>query len=90
MVCQLLALHFTINVTPPEKTALELLDASLQDLGSIAFSSQKALGLITQAWRQVWLAQSKLSEACRREVLTTDASLTGWGGLWKHQGIRGS
>ncbi len=26
----------------------------------------------------------------RREVVTTDASLSGWGGLWRHRGVRGS
>lgn len=60
----LLALHSTINVTPPDNTALELLVASLQALGLIAFSSGKALGQARQARRQVWLEQSKLPEAC--------------------------
>ena len=26
----------------------------------------------------------------RREVVTTDASMSGWGGVWNHQGVRGS
>lgn len=59
----LLALHYTMNFNPPDNTASELLDASLLALGSIVSSSGKALGLITQARRQIWLAQSKLPEA---------------------------
>lgn len=27
---------------------------------------------------------------CRREVVTTDACLTGWGAVWQHRGVRGS
>jgi len=50
----LLALYFTMNVTPLDNTASELLYASLQALGLIAFSSGKALGFITQARMQVW------------------------------------
>ncbi len=39
-----------------------------QALGSMAFSSGKALGLVTQARRQVWLAQSRLPEVCRNNL----------------------
>ncbi|XDV25256.1 hypothetical protein PO909_029202 [Leuciscus waleckii] len=45
----LLALHSALGANPPDGTASELLEASLQALGSIAFSSGKALGLTTQA-----------------------------------------
>ncbi|XDV29212.1 hypothetical protein PO909_032355 [Leuciscus waleckii] len=64
----LLALHSALSTNPPDNTASELLEAFLQALGSIAFSNGKALGLTTQAWRQVWLAQSKLPEACRSNL----------------------
>ncbi|KAI7793893.1 hypothetical protein IRJ41_005391 [Triplophysa rosa] len=64
----LLALHSTMATTESDNTSFELLDASLQALGSVAFSSGKAFGLITQTRRQVWLAQSKLPEACRNSL----------------------
>lgn len=41
----LLVLHSTMNINPLDNTISELLDASLQALGSIAFFSRKALGL---------------------------------------------
>lgn len=58
----LLALQSAMSTTTPDNTTLELLDASLQALGLVAFFSGKALGLFTQARRQVWLAQSKVPE----------------------------
>ncbi|KAI7813397.1 putative receptor tyrosine-protein kinase erbB-4-like, partial [Triplophysa rosa] len=64
----LLVLHSTRATTASDNTSLELLDASLQALGSVAFSSGKALRLITQTRRQVWLAQSKLPEAYRNSL----------------------
>lgn len=68
IVHPLLALHSTMNVTPPDKTASELLNPSLQALGLIVFFTENALGLIKQAMRQIWLVQSKLLEACRKSL----------------------
>ncbi|KAK2894856.1 hypothetical protein Q8A67_012085 [Cirrhinus molitorella] len=64
----LLALHSTMSSTTQDNASSELLETSLQALGSMAFSSGKALGLITQARRQVWLAQSRLPEVCRNNL----------------------
>jgi len=62
----LLALHSALSTNPPDNT--ELLEVFLQALGSITFSSGKALRFTTQARRQVWLAQSRLLEACHSNL----------------------
>ncbi len=62
MAYLLLALLSTMSSITQDNASSELLEASLQALGSMAFSSGKALGLVTQARRQVWLAQSRLPE----------------------------
>ncbi len=64
----LLALHSTMSSTTQDNASSELLEISLQALGSMAFSSGKALGLVTQASRQVWLAQFRLLEVCRNNL----------------------
>jgi len=64
----LLALHSALSTNPPDNTTSELLEVFLQALGSITFSSGKALGFTTQARRQVWLAQSRLLEACHSNL----------------------
>ncbi len=62
MAYLLLALLSTMSSITQDNASSELLEASLQALGSMAFSSGKALGLVPQARRQVWLAQSRLPE----------------------------
>ncbi len=66
----LLTLHSTMSSTTQDNASSELLEVSLQALGSMAFSSGKTLGLVTQARRQVWLAQFRLL----KYVATTSAN----------------
>lgn len=59
----LLAIIASLN--SPEATAAELVNVALRSVGSIAGHCGKAMGLLVQARRQVWIAQSPFSEPCR-------------------------
>lgn len=63
----LLAMHTSLSSTA-DATVTELMNASLQALGAIASDCGRALGLLVQARRQVWLAQSPLPEPCRNSL----------------------
>ncbi len=66
MVHLLLAFHSTMSSTTQDIASSELLEVCLQALESMAFSNGKALGLVTQARRQV--CQSRLPEVCRNNL----------------------
>ncbi|KAL2096973.1 hypothetical protein ACEWY4_006180 [Coilia grayii] len=52
----------------------------------------RSCSLHLQRWKQEDFLRSGVQMGpppARREVVTTDASLTGWGGVWQHQGVSG-
>ena len=63
----LLALRESLATTQ-DAAVCELLDASLQSVGAVANECGRSLGLLVQARRQVWLAQSPLPEPCRNSL----------------------
>ncbi len=60
-----LLLAINASLSSPDTTATELVNVALRSVGSIAGHCGKVMGLLVQARRQVWIAQSPLSESCR-------------------------
>lgn len=59
----LLAINASLSL--PDAAATELVNVALRSVGSIAGHCGKVMGSLVQARRQVWIAQSPLSESCR-------------------------
>lgn len=64
----LLGLSTSLETSTVDSSALGLLDASLQTFALMSRELGRLLSTLTLARRQVWLAQSPLTEPCRRTL----------------------
>lgn len=53
------------SVSSTDDSLIDMVNVALRSVGSIAGHCGKAMGLLVQARRQIWVAQSLLAESCR-------------------------
>ncbi|XP_037604355.1 uncharacterized protein LOC119475586 [Sebastes umbrosus] len=66
----MLALSASLQEAAPDVSSTSLSDASLQAFALMSRELGRLMSMLVQTRRQVWLAQSPLSETCRRTLRT--------------------
>ncbi|MEQ2180016.1 hypothetical protein GOODEAATRI_031147 [Goodea atripinnis] len=64
----MLGLFCSVESVPLDQLTQGLLDASLQAFALMTRELGRTPSMLVHAWRQVWLAQSSLTEPCRRTL----------------------
>ncbi|KAL1246686.1 hypothetical protein QQF64_034383 [Cirrhinus molitorella] len=64
----MLALSQSLQPSGGDATTQDLSDAMLQSIAFMTRELGRLMSMLTQAQQQVWLAQSPLSEACRKTL----------------------